>query len=205
MLFRSFQHLARAGRSAGANELDVSSAEAIVSDATSSEDCWKLCVERDGVRVWRRQVEGSAYDEVRGNGIIPAKPAVVLELLRRGDAETIREYNPMYDSGHDLQQLDADTKVSYGRVRAIFPFKPRDTVTRVALRNLPTLGGSALLLEAVEHPACLPKKDVVRLECPCTCPCTEHTSMGMLTDMHVLMHMHRSALRFCVVCIWFSP
>ena len=42
----------------------------------------------------------------------------------------------MYDSGHDLEQLDADTKVSYGAVKAIFPFKPRDTVTRVAFREL---------------------------------------------------------------------
>jgi len=124
-----------------------------VSDAASCDEGWELRVERDEVRVWRRHVPGSAFDEIRGNGMLKAPPSVVLALLMRGDAKTIREYNPMYAEGHDLQQLDGNTKVSYGSVRSIFPFKPRDTVTRVTRRELPTLGGTVLLLEAVEHPA----------------------------------------------------
>ena len=35
----------------------------------------------------------------------------VLALLRASDAETIRQYNPMYASGYDLQQIDPNTKV----------------------------------------------------------------------------------------------
>ena len=55
------------------------------------------------------------------------------------------------------------TQVSYGAVRAIFPFKPRDTVTRVALRELPPpLGGTALLLRAVSHPDMPPRSTHVR-------------------------------------------
>jgi len=141
----------QAGKRDNGNALG--SDEAIVSDCTSCSEEWSLRVDRDEVRVWRRSVQGSAFDEIRGNGMLRAPPAVVLALLKRGDAATIREYNPMYDDGHDLQQIDSNTKVSYGSVRSIFPFKPRDTVTRVALRELPTLGGTALLLEAVEHPA----------------------------------------------------
>ena len=71
----------------------------------------------------------------------------------------------MYDSGHDLEQLDADTKVSYGAVKAIFPFKPRDTVTRVAFRELRELApaaGTAIVQQAVEHPDMPPRKGYVR-------------------------------------------
>ena len=155
---RRRQKAARGG-AAGDNTAAV---EAMVCDSTSSDETWELKVERDEVRVWRRSVEGSAYDVIRGNGILRAPPAVVLALLKRGDPETIREYNPMYDEGHDLQQLDGNTKVSYGSVRSIFPFKPRDTVTRVALRALPNLGGHVMLLEAVDHPAMPERQGFVR-------------------------------------------
>eukprot|EP00966_Prymnesium_polylepis_P151772 3506141-Prymnesium_polylepis.1 len=47
---------------------------AFVVDATRSGDEWSLRVERDGVRVWRRSVPGSAHAEVRGNGLIRASP-----------------------------------------------------------------------------------------------------------------------------------
>jgi len=151
--------------------------ENFVRDATSADESWRLGVESAGIRVWRRQVEGSPYDEIRGSGIIEAPPALVLALLKRGDPETIRGYNPMYDSGHDLQQLDENTKVSYGSVRAIFPFKPRDTVTRVAIRAVPNLGGTALLLQAVDHPQMPPRPDYVRAK--------------ILRGMHLVQPVHK--------------
>ena len=113
-------------------------------------DGWTLKVEKGNVRVWARSVAGSKFREVRGNGIVDAPPAKVLALLRASDAATIRQYNPMYASGYDLQQLDPNTKVSYGTARKVGPMKPRDTVTRVAFRELPS-GGTVLMLRAVEH------------------------------------------------------
>jgi len=140
---------------------ETSDAEEVVRDATSCDNSWSLSVQRDGVRVWRRTVPGSPYNEVRANGILQASPREVLALLRRSDEDSIRLYNPMYDSGRDLEQLDANTKVSYGAVRAIFPFKPRDTVTCVAFRELPD-GVLALILNAVDHPAMPPRSGYVR-------------------------------------------
>ena len=77
-------------------------------------DGWTLKVEKGNVRVWARPVAGSKFREVRGNGIVDAPPAKVLALLRASDAATIRQYNPMYASGYDLQQLDPNTKVRVG-------------------------------------------------------------------------------------------
>ena len=46
--------------------------------------------------------------------------------------------------------------VSYGSVRPIFPFRPRDTVTRIAYKE----GGqaAAMVLESVQHPA-MPERE----------------------------------------------
>lgn len=87
-------------------------------------------------------------------------------LLQDADEEVIRQYNPLYDRGYDLQEVDANTKVSYGAVRAVFPFKPRDTVTRVAFRELPASagGGNVVLQRAVKHPSMPKRSGYVRAE-----------------------------------------
>ena len=87
-------------------------------------------------------------------------------LVQDADEEVIRQYNPLYDSGYDLQEIDANTKVSYGAVRAVFPFKPRDTVTRVAFRELPASagGGNVVLQRAVKHPLMQKRNGYVRAE-----------------------------------------
>ena len=41
-------------------------------------DGWTLKFEKGNVRVWARQVAGSKFKEVRGNGIVDAPPAKVL-------------------------------------------------------------------------------------------------------------------------------
>lgn len=124
-----------------------------VIEMTSSDSSWDLKVDTGSVRVWRRKVPGSAFAEIRGNGILHAPPHAVLQLITSVDEATIRSYNPLYESGRDVAQLDGSTKLSYGRVRAVFPFKPRDTLTRVSRRKLgPELdGGTVLILHAAEH------------------------------------------------------
>ena len=57
--------------------------------------------------------------------------------------------------------------MTYGVATSVFPFKPRDTVTRITFRELPPAhldqrGGFALLLRAVEHPAMPARRGFVR-------------------------------------------
>ena len=44
-------------------------------------DGWTLKFEKGNVRVWARQVTGSKFKEVRGNGIVEAPPAKVLAAV----------------------------------------------------------------------------------------------------------------------------
>lgn len=73
------------------------------------------------------------------------------------------------ESGFDLETLDANTKVTYGEAKRVFPFRARDTVTRIVYReltpaHLDSIGGSALLLHAIEHPDMPPRPGYVRAQ-----------------------------------------
>lgn len=129
----------RVGEASAEGE-DVESIYAFVADATSADPSWKMKLNKNGVHVWRRQIPGSRVDEVRASGIIDASPEAVMELLCDHEADVIRSYNPLYDEGYDVCTIDVRTRLSYASVRAFFPLKPRDTLTRVAKWELPRLG-----------------------------------------------------------------
>ncbi|KAL1514822.1 hypothetical protein AB1Y20_003907 [Prymnesium parvum] len=133
---------------------DEASAYATVEQSTSADSSWELKLTSGSVRVWRRSVPGSKVNEVRANGIIDASPKAVVSLLCDGDAHAIRSYNPLYAEGFDVCRIDHRTRLSYASVKAFFPLKPRDTLTRVAIWELPRLGSgaTALLLQHAEHP-----------------------------------------------------
>ena len=88
----------------------------------------------------------------------------------------------MYDSGHDLEQLDQYTKVSRA-ARAIFLFR-RDTVTRAAERTL-TVGGTALILHAVDHPAMPPRSDYVRAKILCGMHLVQPVAVRWRDQLHI--------------------
>lgn len=126
-----------------ANHDDVFRAYAIVEDSISSDPSWELKLCNENVRVWRRSVPGSHFAEIRGNGIINSSPQALMDLLCENDADVIRLYNPLYTEGHDVCTIDKRTRLSYATVRAFFPLKPRDTLTRVTHWELPLLGPGA--------------------------------------------------------------
>ncbi len=138
----------------------ASTAEYVASDSSA----WELKIHSraDGIRVWRRRVDGSPHVEVRGHGLLRAPPATVVRCLQSTDVATLRSFNPMYDCGHDVQIFDPSFKVAYARVRAAFPgFLPRDTVSTIQRARLPT-GASIFLQRAVEHPDAPRHKGFVR-------------------------------------------
>lgn len=74
----------RAG-GASAASLDPEAVLELVQDATNSDPAWKLKAQRKEchVRVWRRKVPGSSWEEVRGSGVLKVPPEVVVALLTR--------------------------------------------------------------------------------------------------------------------------
>uniref|UniRef100_A0A7S4G648 START domain-containing protein n=1 Tax=Eutreptiella gymnastica TaxID=73025 RepID=A0A7S4G648_9EUGL len=119
----------------------------------------------NGVRIWRRSLAGSDWDEVRGSGVIHCRPETVVALFETSDVPLIRSFNPCYDTGHDVECYSPAAKVAYARLKSAFPgFRPRDTVTAVEQHNvLPALGGGTVfLLKAFDHPDVPPAPGYVR-------------------------------------------
>jgi len=142
----------------------ISEVEQMVDDATNSDDTWCLRTETGGVRVHTRSVPGSTFDMVRGSAVLDVEPRAVVKLFESTDEELIRQFNPLYDSGWDLETIDRVSKVAYARVRSAFPgIKPRDTVTRVSHHVLGPRG-EVFLLQAVEHRAMPPQRGCVRAQ-----------------------------------------
>ena len=119
----------------------------------------------DGVSIWRRKVVGSNWDEIKGSAVLQCRPGAVEHLFLTSDAEVIRTYNPMYESGFDIQRFSAGAKAAYARVKAVFPgFAPRDTVSLVEKHTVPDDkgGGTVFLIRAMEHPLAPPDMQCVR-------------------------------------------
>jgi len=136
--------------------------ENFIADATSGARSWVPAVQRKGFTVWRRKLPNSPHVYVRGHGVFEAPPSSVIALFESSDADFIRKYNPMYDSGWDLERYDATTKAAYGKVRAAFPgVRPRDTVSLISRRSVRG-GGVAFFQDAMVHPAAPPLRGIVR-------------------------------------------
>ena len=140
--------------------------ERFVGEATEEEG-WAPVVSRDGFQVSRRNLRGSRHVYVRGQGVFGAPPEAVIGLFETSDAALIRRYNPLYDSGWDLERYDSRTKAAYAKVRAACPgVRPRDTVSLISRRDVGGgawgCGGTVFFQEATTHPAAPPLRGVVR-------------------------------------------
>lgn len=139
-----------------------------VADATSS--TWGQLVigpNDKGVCIWRRAVAGSKWEEVRGSAILKASPASVSALFETDGVELIRSFNPLYDTGYDIEKFSECAKAAYSRVKSVFPgLKPRDTVTAVEQHEVPAeLGrGTVFVLRSMLHPAVPVFPNCVRAE-----------------------------------------
>eukprot|EP00958_Prasinococcus_capsulatus_P001348 scaffold115_cov304-Prasinococcus_capsulatus_cf.AAC.42 len=128
---------------------------------------WRQIYGKDDIRIWERRVDGYKNKVYMGKALIKAEPETVADLFRTADVKTIQKYNPVYASGYDIAQVDANTKgppryntgfpyqVSWASTKGIFPFQARDFVTTIQYdtqRN----GTQLILNHAAEHPSCPP-------------------------------------------------
>jgi len=121
-----------------------------------ADDSWHLVSEKHGIKVWAQERDGNDEGKhvcIRAEGTLHAPAPVVLDLFRSSDVQLIRSFNPMYDTGHDLEPLGGgNSKVSWCASKAVFPLKARDFVTRVRYVASPG-DGVAVISEGVRsHP-----------------------------------------------------
>ena len=151
----------RRSRRVGTVDLPVMEADEArrVDKEMNAQEGWSLVSERSGIKVWakadsQRATGGGKFVCIRAEGTLDAPAPVVLELFRSTDESLIRSFNPMFDSGHDLEPLarKGNSKVSWACSKAVFPLKARDFVTRVRYVASPG-DGIAIISEGLSsHP-----------------------------------------------------
>ena len=108
---------------------------------------WTQISNDDGIRVWRTSLppdlavggqplgKTSQFYAIMAQGILDAPPAQVHKYFI--DNSRVHEYNEYCKEIKDLEQIDANTKITWSASGKVGPFKERDFVTRVHYRTLP--------------------------------------------------------------------
>lgn len=116
----------------------------------NSDGGWKRVSDDGHVKVWKREVPGSAFVAIKSSARLTATPQALFEVLTPGDIEIVRQYNPLVEDGRDIEVLDRDNKVSWSATMAIWPCKGRDFVTHIRRARLDD-GSVAIVNSATTH------------------------------------------------------
>lgn len=73
-----------------------------------------------------------------------------LLLPRDARVRVISQYNPLVETGRDLEVLDRDNKISWSSTMGIWPCRPRDFVTHIRRATLDD-GSVAIVNSATTH------------------------------------------------------
>ncbi|MEN6472879.1 MAG: START domain-containing protein [Syntrophaceae bacterium] len=92
---------------------------------------WKLVKERDAIRVYNRDVPGSAIDEFKGVGIVDARLEVLAAILR--DVEAAEDW--MADTVHaeKIKQLEGEDMIVLNITKLPWPLKRRESLVHIVV------------------------------------------------------------------------
>lgn len=145
-----------------------------VSKALEDDTIWNKLLEKDGVSIWRSNVDVKNYSTIsstttsseeegdfatiRSEAIMTASPKEVYELLI--DNDRVHEYNDNCKELEDIEYISSNAKISWSATGKMGPFAARDFVTLVANRSLDDENSSYVSLAIhVDHPKLAPPKD----------------------------------------------
>jgi hypothetical protein len=130
-------------------------------DAASSDAPWKVVGESSGVAVSTRNVDGSAYPEVRASGSVCASLPTLMDYIE--DATGFDRWIPDTIEARLLDRPSASEQIFYIRTGMPWPVKSRDMIYRLTAPHAVT-GAHAITVSIEGLPAYLPPDpDAVRM------------------------------------------
>eukprot|EP00743_Colponemidia_sp_Colp-15_P001665 GILK01001821.1.p1 GENE.GILK01001821.1~~GILK01001821.1.p1 ORF type:complete len:642 (+),score=108.43 GILK01001821.1:49-1974(+) len=127
----------------------------------TEKDGWKVLQEKEGVKIWRKEVANNPANTIRGAGTIKAPVAKVLALI--GDMAKKPLYDPMFEKGHVVEQIAEGVKVVYQAFKPVWPTSARD-FCNVTYEKHNEDGSCVLAARSVTHVNCPEVKDAVRAD-----------------------------------------
>lgn len=127
----------------------------------SKPGAWEAILNKDGIEVHRRQVEGSKLLEFRGRGLVNAPLPRLLAVLQ--DADRRIEWNDRCTDSRLIQQVTPRIQISYNRTQAPWPVADRDAVLRGETSVNTKDKTVTVSFHSVDDPRMPPQKGVVRM------------------------------------------
>lgn len=123
----------------------------LASAESEKESLWEPMSDKDGIQVFRKDIEGSSLVAFRGIGTVDASIAKIASVLR--DEEHIKDWT---DSVAEIKMLDLKSpleNIEYNRTSVPWPFKDRDFV----IHNLVEIDEKSkkitIQIQSTDHPA----------------------------------------------------
>src|SRR5262249_53461672 len=95
-------------------------------------DAWEEVSSDDGIKVWRREVEGSPVVAVKGEALIAAPLAKIASVL--DDTSRAKEWVCALAEARVLRVVSPTERVEYDRLEAPWPVSDRDFVFRSVMK-----------------------------------------------------------------------
>jgi hypothetical protein len=136
--------------------------DAAADEGTGAVGPWERVLEKDGIVVERRKVDGSSLKEFVGRGVIDAPITRVLAVIR--DANRRVEWMPNTHTAYLVEEnMAARTQTTYHRTKAPWPVSDRDSTNRAELLVEPAKHRVYLPFHSIDTAKVPPVKGVVRM------------------------------------------
>lgn len=123
---------------------------------------WEHIFEEDGIKVWKKEVEGSDFVAFRGRGPIEASMLDVSAVIR--DVDRDPEWMADCVDGRTIQFLSATNAIVYNRTGSpAFFIDDRDIVLKTTTKLVPKEQRIEIHFEQTTHPNMPAKDGVVRM------------------------------------------
>lgn len=133
----------------------------VLPEQAQAKEKWERIMNEEGIRVWRRSVEGSSLLHFRGRAVIRAPLAKVIAVI--SGADRLCEWRSHCVKAYRLAEATGDRQHVYYRVESPAPFVADRDVVVDATCQRHGAGGVKCPFKSVSHPKDPAPKDAVRM------------------------------------------
>ncbi len=131
----------------------------VLGGAAIAEDkpAWEQLSDEDGIKVWRREVEGSPVVAVKGEATFATSIAKLAGVLK--DTSREKEWVCSLGEARVLKVVSPTVWIEYNRLEAPWPVSDRDFVIRTEIKVDKQKKAVTFDIKSVEEPSCPPNED----------------------------------------------
>lgn len=131
-----------------------------LSNSASAENVWKEILNKDGIKVFSREVPGSHILAFKGVAEVNADIMTVINAIN--DKSRHKEWIPRLSDSSTLKSISSFERVDYTHLTAPWPVSDRDIVYEIKIEIAENKNRAIIKMHSVKYPDMPPKKRIVR-------------------------------------------